>query len=189
MRTEEECFLDDYGMRRKKFFYDHRIHHSYVFVAGNEIYTVIVGSLADELTFSRTGYEMPPGVPFPDNGMAEVYFDVFDGIDGLGDFRHVSFKGLGSAVVLQTVSLALIAHFETFDIGGFVFQAASGGLVDIGRPTPLEETYDYMLGLKSEPRYNLRTGLPKKIPRPMIPEDLFPYKTVTKGRACYVVLQ
>lgn len=40
MRIEEEIYLDDYGMRRKKFVYDHRIHHSYVFVAGSEIYNV-----------------------------------------------------------------------------------------------------------------------------------------------------
>ncbi|MDG0797396.1 hypothetical protein [Pectobacterium punjabense] len=187
MRIEEEVFLSDYGMRRKRFVYDRRIHHSYVFVAGNEVYTVIVGSLANEPTFARIGYKMPTGVPFPVNGMAEVYFDVFDGND-LADFRHVSFEGLGSAVVLQTVSLALIAHFEKFNIGGFVFQAASGGVVDVGRRTPLEETYDYMLGLKNEPRYNERTGLPKKTPRPLIPEDLHAYKTVTEGRACYVVL-
>ncbi|EAA8275226.1 hypothetical protein IOS36_003939 [Salmonella enterica] len=189
MRIEEEVFLDDYGMRRKKFVYDHRIHHSYVFVAGNEVYTVIVGSLADEEIFTRIGYEMPPGIEFPANGMAEVYFDVYDGMDSLADFRHVRFKGLGSAVVLQTVALALIAHYEKFNIGGFAFQAASGGVVDIGRQTTLEETYDYMLGLKSGPRYNKRTGLPKKAPRPLIPEDLHAYKTITDGRACYVVLQ
>lgn len=38
-----------------------------------------------------------------------------------------------------------------------------------------------MLGLKSEPRYNQRTGLPKKIPRPLIPGDLKAYKTVTQA--------
>ncbi|WP_437613744.1 hypothetical protein [Erwinia sp. V71] len=189
MLIEEELFLDDYVLRRKKFIYDHRVHHSYVFVAGNQLYTVIVGSLADELTFNRIGYQMPAGVPFPVNGMAEVYFDVFDGMENLADFRHVNFEGLGGAVVLQTVSLALIAHFEKFNIGGFAFQAASGGVVDIGRRTTLEETYDYMLGLKSEPRYNERTGLPKKAPRSLIPEELHSYKTVTEGRACYVVLQ
>ena len=95
MRIEEEVFLDDYGMRRKRFVYDRRIHHSYVFVAGNEVYTVIVGSLADELTFTRTGYKMPMKSSFPVNGMAEVYFDVFDGMDSLSDFRHVRFVGLG----------------------------------------------------------------------------------------------
>jgi len=189
VRIEEEVFLGDYGMRRKKFVYDHRVHHSYVFVAGNEVYTVIVGSLLDEQAFTHVGYEMPADVSFPINGMAEVYFDVFDGMDGLADFRHVRFVGLGSAIVLQKVSLALIAHYEKFNVGGFVFQAASGGVVDIGRRTSLEETYDYMLGLKNEPRYNERTGLPKKAPRPLIPIELHAYKTVTDGRACYVVLQ
>lgn len=188
MRIEEEVFLDDYGMRRKKFVYDHRVHHSYIFVAGSEIYTVIIVSMVDERTFTRIGYEMPLDIPFPDNGMAEVYFDIIDGMANLADFRHVRFEGLGSAVVLQSVSLALIAHYEKFNIGGFAFQAASGGIVDIGRRIPLEETYDYMLGLKSEPRYNQRTGLPKKIPRPLIPGDLKAYKTVTQGRANYVVL-
>ena len=188
MRIDEEVFLYDYGIRRKKFVYDHRVHHSYIFVAGSEVYTVIIGSLVDELTFNRIGYEMPAGVPFPLNGMAEVYFDVFDGMDNLADFRHVSFDGLGSAVVLQTVSLVLIVHYENFNIGGFVFQAASGGVVDIGRRTTLEETYDYMLGLKNEPRYNERTGLPKKASRPLIPDELHAYKTLTEGRANYVVL-
>lgn len=189
MRIEEDIFLDEYGIRRKKFVYDRRIHYSYVFVAGNEVYTVIVGSLADELTFTKIGYKMPMKALFPVNGMAEIYFDVFDGMDSFGDFRHVKFAGLGGAVVLQTVSLVLIAHFESFNVGGFVFQAASGGVVDIGRRTSLEETYDYMLGLKNEPRYNKRTGLPKKAPRPLIPEDLQAYKTtVTEGRACYVIL-
>ncbi|WP_253073394.1 hypothetical protein [Sodalis ligni] len=153
------------------------------------MYAVIVGSIVDEQTFSGIGYEMPEGIPFPVSGMAEVYFDVYDGMDFLADFRHVRFEGLGSAVVLQTVSLALIAHFETFNIGGCVFQAAAGGDVDIGRRVTLEEIYDYMLGLKSEPRYNVRTGLPKKAPRPLIPDELCAYKTITKGRACYVVLQ
>ncbi|KEA53034.1 hypothetical protein DT73_08850 [Mangrovibacter sp. MFB070] len=72
--------------------------------------------------------------------------------------------------------------------GGFVFQAASGSIVDSGRRSSLEEIYDYLPGLKNEPRYNSKTGLPKKIPRRLIPEDLRAYKTVTKGRACYVIL-
>lgn len=189
MRIEEEIYLDDYGMRRKKFVYDHRIHHSYVFVAGSEIYTVIIGSLVNEATFTQIGYEMPDNLPFPLNGMAEVYFDTFDGMDSLADFRHVRFSGLGSAVVLQTVALALIAHFEKFDVGGFVFQAAAGGVADLNRVTSLEETYDYMLGLKNEPRYNRRTGLAKKVPRPLLPPELHAYKHITGGRACYVVLQ
>ena len=189
MNIEEEIFLDDYGMRRKKFIYDYRVHHSYIFVAGNEVYTVVIGSLVDESIFTKIGYEMPDGISFPKNGMAEVYFDVFDGMDGLADFRHVKFAGLGSAVVLQRVSLALIAHYEKFNIGGFTFQAASGGVVDLERRTTLEEIYDYMLGLKNELRYNQQTGLPKKVPRPLIPEDLQAYKTITEGRACYVVLQ
>ncbi|EML0742080.1 TPA: hypothetical protein ACM2WN_005447 [Klebsiella pneumoniae] len=189
MRIEEEEYLDDYGMRRKKFVYDHRVHHSYIFVAGNEVYTVIVGSLTDVQTFTRIGYEMPVGIPFPPNGMAEVYFDVFDGMDSLADFRHVQFKGFGSAVVLQSVALSIIAHFEQFNVGGFVFQAAAGGVADIDRRTSLEETYDYMLGLKNEPRYNVNTGLPKKAPRSLLPDALHAYKTVTEGRACYVVLQ
>lgn len=189
MEIEEEVFLDEYALRRKKFVYDNRVHYSYVFVAGRELYTVIVGSLTDELSFTRIGYRMPPGLRFPDNGMAEVYFDVFDGMENLADFRHVNFEGLGSAVVLQKVSLALIAHFEKFNISGFVFQAAAGGIVDIGRRTPLEDIYDYMLGLKSEPRYNQRTGLPKKAPRSLIPDTLQSYKTVIEGRACYVIIQ
>ncbi|MCG1031875.1 hypothetical protein J5S76_07765 [Bacillus amyloliquefaciens] len=189
MRIEEEVFLDDYGMRRKRFVYDHRVHHSYVFVAGHEVYTVIVGSLLDEATFTRIGYEMPPAIPFPINGMAEVCFDTFDGMGGLADFRHIKFKGLGSAVVLQSVSLALIAHAEKLHIGGFVFQAASGGVVDKGRRTSLEEIYDVLLGLKNVPRYNPHTGLLKRTPRPLIQGDFHAYKRVTEGRACYVVLQ
>lgn len=188
MRIEEEIFLDDYCLRRKRFIYDRRVHHSYIFVAGNETYTVIIGSLVEEITFTRIGYTMPAGVPFPVNGMAEVYFDVFDGMGNLADFRHVRFEGLGSAVVLQSVSLALIAHNETFSLGGFVFQAASGEVVDRGRRVTLEEIYDYMLGLKNEPRYNERTGLLKKAPRPLISKGLLAYKTITEGRANYVVL-
>lgn len=189
MFIEEEEYLDDYGLRRKKFTYDRRVHHSYVFVTGQEVYTVIFGRLADEQTFIRTGYTMPEGIPFPDNGMAEVYFDVVIDSDSLGDFRHVRFNGLGSAVVLQTVALALIAHFETFDVGGFVFQAAAGGVVDIGRSTTLEETYDYMLGLKTGRRYNSVTGLPKKVPRTLIPAEMKAFKIVTEERANYVILQ
>ncbi|HBY0391556.1 TPA: hypothetical protein MIO26_28520, partial [Klebsiella pneumoniae subsp. pneumoniae] len=67
--------------------------------------------------------------------------------------------------------------------------AAAGGVADIDRRTSLEETYDYMLGLKNEPRYNVNTGLPKKAPRSLLPDALHAYKTVTEGRACYVVLQ
>ncbi|NUU64845.1 hypothetical protein HQN64_01805 [Enterobacteriaceae bacterium BIT-l23] len=188
MRIEEEEYLDDYRLRRKKFIYDRRVHHSYVFSAGHQFYTVIVGSLVDEDIFTRIGYEMPNGIPFPGNGMAEVYFDVFDGTDISGDFRLVQFAGLGSAIVLQTVSLALISHFETFNVGGFVFQAAAGGVVDRGRSISLEETYDYIFGLKNEPRYNQHTGLPKKIPRSLLPEELRAYKHVVEGRACYAIL-
>lgn len=139
MHIIKEEYLEDYAMRRKKFVYDRRIHHSYIFIVGNEIYTVIIGSLTDKNIFIRAGYAMPEGVSFPANGMAEVYFDTFDGMDSLGDFRHVHFAGLGSAVVLQSVSLALIAHFEAFNIGGFVFQAASGGMIDLNRKISLEE--------------------------------------------------
>ena len=189
MRIEEEIFLEDYDIRRKRFIYDRRVHHSYVFVAGNETYTVIVGNLMDEQTFTRIGYRMPQGVSFPVNGLAEVCFDVFDGLACLGDFRHVSFAGLGSAVVLKNTVLALIAHDESFFTGGFVFQAASGEIVDRNRPTPLEEIYDAMLGLKNELRYNRRTGLLKKAPQPLIPACFRAYKVVTTGRACYVVLR
>ncbi|EGT4410522.1 hypothetical protein E7W39_00785 [Cronobacter sakazakii] len=188
MSDEEVVYLDDYGLRRKKFEYDHRIHHGYIFAAGQEVYIVIIGSLVDERIFTKIGYELPEGVPFPPNGMAEVYFDVYDGMGNLGDFHHVPFAGLGSAVVLQKVSLALIAHYEKFDVGGFVFQAAAGGAVDVGRRVSLEETYDYLLGLKSEPRYNERTGMYKKAPRSLLPEDLRAYKTVIEGRANYAVL-
>lgn len=185
----EDVYLDDYGMRRKKFVYDRRVHHSYVFVVGNKLYTVITGHLEDENLFKRIGYRMPVGLPFPHNGMAEVYFDLYYGMGLLADFRHVRFAGLGSAVVLQSVSLALIAHFDKMNIGGFVFQAAAGGVVDIGRRISLEEIYDYMLGLKNEPRYNRRTGLFKKAPRPLISNKFHAYKIFNEGRACYVVLQ
>ncbi|MBB1201669.1 hypothetical protein EGM70_15380 [Enterobacteriaceae bacterium 89] len=188
MRIEDEVYLDEYGMRRKRFIYDRRVHHSYVFVAGQEVYTVIMGSLKDESMFVGTGYRMPEGTPFPANGMAEVYFDIFDGTRESAGFRHVKFAGLGSAVVLQKVSLALAAHYEKFDIGGFVFQAATGGAVDIDRKIPLEETYDYLLGLKNEPRYNKLTGQVKKTPRSMASSRLRAHKFITEGRACYVVL-
>jgi hypothetical protein len=188
IKIDEEVFLEQPEMRRKKFQYNHRIHYGYVFLAGDQLYDVILGHIPDKKTFDRIGYSMPPGIQFPHNGLCEVYFDTFDGMEGLADFRHVKFNGFGSAVVLQNVSLALIAHYQTFDIGGFVFQAASGEVVDFGRPTPLEETYDYMLGLKSEPRYNVRTGLQKKAPRALLPEDINSFKIVTEGRACYVVL-
>ena len=189
MRIEEEIFLEDYDIRRKRFIYDRRVHHSYVFVAGNETYTVIVSNLMDEQTFTRIGYRMPQGLFFPVNGLAEVCFDVFDGLACLGDFRHVSFAGLGSAVVLKNTVLALIAYYESFFTGGFVFQAASGEIVDRNRPTPLEEIYDAMLGLKNELRYNHRTGLSKKAPQPLIPACFRAYKVVTTGRSCYVVLR
>lgn len=189
MRIEEDIYLENYEIRRKKFIYDRRIHYSYAFVAGNENYTVIVGKLMDEQTFTRIGYQMPPGIAFPVNGLAEVCFDVFDGLECLGDFRHISFAGLGSAVVFKSVLLALMAHYESFFIGGFVFQAASGEIVDRNRPTPLEEIYDALLGLKNELRYNRRTGLPKKAPQPLIPKYFRAYKVVTTGRACYVVLR
>lgn len=189
MHIFEDVYLDEYGMRRKKFVHGQRIHYCYLFMAGREVYAVIVGALADLNVFSDIGYDMPPGVTFPYNGMAEVYFDTFDGGLNLATFQHIEFEGLGSAVVLQKVSLALISHFETFNIGGFVFQAATGGIVDIGRRTSLEETYDYMLGLKSELRYNKTTGLPKKTPRVLLPKDLNAHKLVSEGRTCYVVLQ
>ncbi|WP_275553835.1 hypothetical protein [Mixta sp. Marseille-Q2659] len=186
---EEDVWLDDYGMRRKEFIYDHRIHHSYVFVAGKNVYTVITGTLTNENLFTRIGYEMPDGIPFPLNGVAEVYFDVCHGMNMLADFRHVLFPGLGSAVVLQSVALAMIAHLDKFNVGGFVFQAAAGGVVDMGRKISLEEIYDYLLGLKNEPRYNRRTGLRKKTPRSLLPVGLRAYKRSTRERACYVVLQ
>ena len=131
---------------------------------------------------------MPEGVSFPANGMAEVYFDTFDGMDSLGDFRHVHFAGLGSAVVLQSVSLALIAHFEAFNIGGFVFQAASGGMIDLNRKISLEEIYDYMLGLKTNHVIIRLPGCPKT-PRPLLPKELHARKLLSEGKACYVVLQ
>ncbi|WP_442798773.1 hypothetical protein [Pantoea vagans] len=188
MRIEEDIYLENYEIRRKRFIYDRQIYHSYVFVVGSETYTVIVGDRIDEQTFIRIGYRMPAGISFPVNGLAEVCFDVFDGLECLGDFRHISFAGLGSAVVLKSVVLALMAHHESFSIGGFVFQAASGEIAERNRPTPLEEIYDAMLGLKNELRYNRRTGLPKKAPQPLIPDCVQAYKVVTTGRACYVVL-
>ncbi|AWP32486.1 hypothetical protein IB221_05570 [Pantoea sp. PNT01] len=188
MRIEEDIYLENYEIRRKRFIYDRQIYHSYVFVGGSETYTVIVGDRIDEQTFTRIGYRMPPGISFPVNGLAEVCFDVCDGLECMSDFRHISIPGLGSAVVLKSVVLALMAHHESFSIGGFVFQPASGEIVERNRPTPLEEIYDAMLGLKNELRYNRRTGLPKKAPQPLIPDCFQAYKVVTTGRACYVVL-
>jgi hypothetical protein len=42
---------------------------------------------------------------------------------------------LAGGVVLEQVALAMLQHYQTFDIGGFVFQAASGGVADIDRKT------------------------------------------------------
>jgi len=72
LHIKEEVFLEDYGIRRKKFVYDRRVHYSYVFTAGSEVYTVIIGRLADEITFTQIGYEMPVGIEFPLKGMGEV---------------------------------------------------------------------------------------------------------------------
>lgn len=187
MEIEEEKYLDDYGFRRKKFTYDKRVHHSYVFVAGLEVYTVIFGSLTSEKKFLDVGYRMPPGIVFPVNGMSEVYFDTYIDIESFGDFRHVKFNGLAGGVVLEQVALAMLAHFQTFNVGGFVFQAASGDIVDKGRSITLEETYDYILGLKNEPRYNKRTGLLKGTPRRLLPEYMQVFKDTSNGRACYAV--
>lgn len=57
-----------------------------------------------------------------------------------------------------------------------------------GRRISLEETYDYLRGLKSEPRYSARTGMQKKAPRRLLPETLQAYKSVKEGRANYAVL-
>ncbi|WP_313656300.1 hypothetical protein [Pantoea sp.] len=43
---------------------------------------------------------------------------------------------------------APVGHDESFSTGGFLFQAASGEIADRNRPTPLEEIYDAMPGLK-----------------------------------------
>lgn len=189
MRTDEEVWLDDYDMRRKRFIYDRRTHYSYVFTAAQEIYTVILGHFSDAHEFAAAGYRMPDGIAFPLQGMAEVCFDIFDGVGCPTDFRHVQFYGLGSAAVLQTVALTLLAHVEKFGIGGFVFQAASGAVAEAGRKISLEDTYEYILGLKNELRYNPRTRLPKKQPRKLLPNPLRAYKVVNEGRACYAVLQ
>ncbi|MGJ0127179.1 hypothetical protein [Pantoea sp. RHCKP32] len=189
MRVEEDIYLENYAIRRKRFIYGRQDYYSYVFVAASETYAVIAGHLADEEAFARIGYQMPPGMSFPANGLAEICFDVFDGLECLSDFRHIRLAGLGSAVVLKNVIPALMAHHESFSTGGFVFQAASGEIADRNRPTPLEEIYDAILGLKNELRYNRRTGLPKNAPQPLIPDCFRAYKVVTTGRACYVVLR
>jgi len=121
VRIEEDIYLENYEIRRKRFIYDRQIYHSYVFVGGSETYTVIVGDRIDEQTFTRIGYRMPPGISFPVNGLAEVCFDVCDGLECMSDFSHISIPGLGSAVVLKSVVLALMAHHESFSISGFVF--------------------------------------------------------------------
>nr|WP_226892894.1 diguanylate cyclase [Pantoea vagans] len=110
-------------------------------------------------------------------------------LDCQSDFRHISIPGLGSAVVLKNVVLALMAHHESFSIGSFVFQPASGEIVERNRPTLQEEIYDVMPGLKNELCYHRRTELPKKAPQPLIPDCFQAYKVVTTGRACYVVLR
>ncbi|HGH5398730.1 TPA: hypothetical protein ACJI3N_005334 [Raoultella planticola] len=184
---EEEVYLEESGFRRKRFTYDKRVHHSYVFVAGGEVYTVIFGHIKDESKFNDIGYSLAPGQAFPTNGMSEVYFDIWIDRESFGDFRHVKFKGLAGGVVLEQVALAMLEHYQTFNIGGFVFQAASGGVSDKGRSISLEETYDYILGLKDEQRYNKKTGLPKGKPRKLLPDYLKVYKDDSTGRACYAV--
>lgn len=186
LNTEE--YLDDSGLVRKKFEYDRRIHYGYRFITGGHRYAVIIGSLEDEHAFTSRGYEMPPGIAFPENGMAEVYFDVDYGYGDFGDFRHVNFSGLGSSVVLEKVSLAIISHYQNYDVGGFTFEAASGGVQDEGRRISLETTYDYLLGLNRQPRYNRVTGMPKKPTRSLLHEDLRAFKISEMGRATYVVL-
>lgn len=188
MEIQEEKYLEDPGFRRKKFVYDNRIHHSYVFVAGGRVYTAVFGSLTTEQKFLDIGYKMPPDTPFPCNGMSEVYFDIYIDVESFGDFRHVEFHGLAGGVVLEQVALAMLAHYQAFDVGGFVFQAASGEIADKGRSVTLEETYDYILGLKSEPRYNKSTGLPKGTPRKLLPDSLKAYKDTSNGRACYAIM-
>ncbi|MFU0922134.1 hypothetical protein [Kluyvera sichuanensis] len=184
---EEEVYLAVSGFRRKRFQYDRRTHHSYVFIAGGQVYTVIFAQIATAKKFADIGYVMPPGVAFPGNGMSEVYFDIWIDRESFGDFRHVKFKGLAGGVVLEQVALAMLEHYQTFNIGGFVFQAASGDVADKGRKISLEETYDYILGLKHQQRYNVKTGLPKGTPRRLLPDSLHVYKDTSTGRACYAV--
>lgn len=184
---EEDIRLDESGFRRKRFTYDRRVHHSYIFIAGGKLYTVVFGSLKELQKFTDIGYTMPLNIPFPQNGMSEVYFDLWIDRESFGDFRHVKFKGLAGGVVLEQVALAMLQHYQTFNIGGFVFQAASGAISDIGRSISLEETYDYILGLKDEQRYNEKTGLPKGKPRKLLPDYLKAFKNDSTGRAYYVV--
>jgi hypothetical protein len=61
---EEDVYLEESGFRRKKFVYDKRVHHSYIFVAGGEVYTVVFGSIKDEKTFQKIGYSLEPGMAF-----------------------------------------------------------------------------------------------------------------------------
>ncbi|WP_262241468.1 hypothetical protein [Serratia liquefaciens] len=81
----------------------------------------------------------------------------------------------------------MLQHYQTFNVGGFVFQAAGGVVSDIGRSISLEDTYDYILGLKDEQRYNEETGLPKGKPRKLLPDFLRAFKNDSTGRAYYVV--
>ncbi|WP_240776058.1 hypothetical protein [Serratia proteamaculans] len=159
---EEDIRLDESGFRRKRFTYDRRVHHSYIFIAGGKLYTVVFGSLKELQKFTDIGYTMPLNIPFPQNGMSEVYFDLWTDRESFGDFRHVKFKGLAGGVVLEQVALAMLQHYQTFTIGGFVFQAAGGAIADFGRSISLEETYDYIPGLKDEQRYNKKNRFTKR---------------------------
>lgn len=184
---EEIIFVDDF--RRKQYSYDGRIHHSYFFYTVSHTYIVILGQFKTLAEYERVYGAFPRGYQFPEAGLAEVFFEEYFDDESLDDFRHVKLNGLASSTVLSNVAIILYKHIDDFNLGAVVFQAANSDKANKGRNISLEETYDYLLGLTVEPRYNKRTGLRKKTPRSLVKQGFNVIKQYSEGGACYVLLQ
>ncbi|WP_380181115.1 hypothetical protein [Kalamiella sp. sgz302252] len=180
-------YLIDTALRRKRFIYDKALHYAYQFMVGGNFYSVVIRLITDEKELIRLGYVLPVGVTFPQQGMGEVIFDMYIDVESFGSFQHVVNLGLGGGKVLTKVALAMVTHYDTYGVGGYLFQAATRPSGGAQRFVTLEETYDYLLGLRTTPRINLKTGLLKKPPTPLLPEGMSAFKHTSMG-VSYVIL-
>lgn len=187
MHYDEVLPDDGCGWERKRFTYDRATHYSYKFMVSGEFYSVVARHINSEHELNQLGYTLPQACSFPAPLMAEVYFDRFHDIESFGNFLHYSSKGLGNGTVLLNVASLMLEHYNTFNLGGFVFQAALPSQTGAKRQADLVEIYDCLLGLSTTPRVNVKTGRVKKSITPLLPPNMRAFKSTSTGRD-YVII-
>lgn len=128
------------------------------FEVGGKLFLVVFNKIATATEARAKGYGINmPDIPFPSNGMVEIFFDALSVPEEYGQFRHVPLPGENGSRVLFNVAKLVRLHYSVCKPGGYLFYAAPN--VHSERKVDLVVIYNSLLGLRNPQRAQSHTRL------------------------------